>query len=212
MTLKPITSSLISLFALLTLVVSCTGQDADIKSYRADQKGKSMAVQKVQKETSESYRAGEVLVSFKKYTSKKTIEAILINNHLRIIYKLGSPNRFLTKINDNTSVEDKINLLQSVPELSYAEPNYIIQIQPLKEYNGTQKNEILIRFEKNVKVHRIETLLKELNLKINHTYTLPSLFLVSITDKKTVKEKLKSLHELPEVLYAEPNNTIQLTE
>lgn len=130
MTLKPITSSLISLFALLTLVVSCTGQDADIKSYRADQKGKSMAVQKVQKETSESYRAGEVLVSFKKYTSKKTIEAILIKNHLRIIYKLGSPGLFLTKIDDNTSVKEKINLLQSVPELSYAEPNYIIQIKP----------------------------------------------------------------------------------
>ena len=58
--------------------------------------------------------------------------------------------------------------------------------------------------------HFIETLLKELNLKINHAYTLPNLYLVTITDKKTVKEKLKSLHDYPEVVYAEPNYTIQL--
>ncbi len=75
-----------------------------------------------------------------------------------------------------------------------------------------REGEILVRFEKNIDKERIESMLRQMGLKIKHTYTIPNLYLLTITDRKTVAETLKILHDHPEVMYAEPNYKIQLTE
>lgn len=81
--------------------------------------------------------------------------------------------------------------------------------QPLPE-KSYRKGEVIVRFEKNVDKDRIESMLKQMGLEIVHTYTIPDLYLLTITSQKTVEETLEILHDHPEVMYAEPNYTIQL--
>jgi hypothetical protein len=73
------------------------------------------------------YIADEVLVKFKSGTDAQTIERIQSALKLETVRKFSSPNLFLMKINDGSSVPSVIERLKSYEAVKYAEPNYVVK-------------------------------------------------------------------------------------
>lgn len=74
------------------------------------------------------YAPGEVLVKFQEDTDKETIKAIIEDEHLKIIQPFSSPNLFLMRITDGSSVEAVIERLKDREAVKYAEPNYSVSV------------------------------------------------------------------------------------
>ena len=74
------------------------------------------------------YKAGEVLVKFKKDISKEAVEKIAKDSGLEIIRVVSPPNLYLLKIAGDSTVENTINVLKKFEEVEYSEPNYIYRI------------------------------------------------------------------------------------
>ncbi|MBW2518453.1 MAG: hypothetical protein JRE88_16840 [Deltaproteobacteria bacterium] len=70
------------------------------------------------------YAPDEVLVKFKPEVDARTIADIRTELKLETIQKFSSPNLFLMKITDGTSVETIIKRLDAYDAVKYAEPNY----------------------------------------------------------------------------------------
>jgi hypothetical protein len=70
------------------------------------------------------YAPDEVMVKFKAAVKAKTIAEIRTELKLETIQKFTSPNLFLMKITDGTSVETIIKRLKAYEAVKYAEPNY----------------------------------------------------------------------------------------
>jgi hypothetical protein len=70
------------------------------------------------------YVADQVLVKFKPEVDERTIADIRTELKLETIQKFSSPNLFLMKITDGTSVETVIKRLNAYDAVKYAEPNY----------------------------------------------------------------------------------------
>ena len=75
----------------------------------------------------QTYVPDEVLVKFKTGTDDETVERIRAALNLETIRKFSSPNLFLMKITDGTSVEAVIEDLKAYESVSYAEPNYVVK-------------------------------------------------------------------------------------
>ena len=73
------------------------------------------------------YVLNEVLVKFKPGVDADTIERIRAALNLEIIRKFSSPNLFLMKITDGSSVEAVIEQLKTYEAVKYAEPNYVVK-------------------------------------------------------------------------------------
>ena len=73
------------------------------------------------------YVSDEVLVKFKTDADPDTIERIQAALNLETIRKFSSPNLFLMKITDGSSVEAVIERLKSYEAVKYAEPNYVVK-------------------------------------------------------------------------------------
>jgi hypothetical protein len=73
------------------------------------------------------YVLNEVLVKFKPGVDGTAIERIRAALNLEIIRKFSSPNLYLMKITDGSSVEAVIEQLKTVEAVKYAEPNYVVQ-------------------------------------------------------------------------------------
>ena len=69
----------------------------------------------------------EVLIKFKPGADAETIERIRTALNLETIRKFSSPNLFLLKITDGSSVEAVIEQLTSYEAVKYAEPNYAVK-------------------------------------------------------------------------------------
>jgi hypothetical protein len=70
------------------------------------------------------YAPDEVLVKFNPEVEAGTIADIRAELKLETIQKFLSPNLFLMKISDGTSVEKMIKRLNAYGAVKYAEPNY----------------------------------------------------------------------------------------
>jgi len=71
------------------------------------------------------YIPGQILVKFKVSTDTKAIEAIQRELHLKTIKIVSSPNLYLMKILDGSSVERTVERLRNYEEVKYSEPNYV---------------------------------------------------------------------------------------
>ena len=75
----------------------------------------------------QSYVPDEVLVKFKADTDAETVERIRAAMNLETIRKFSSPNLFLMKITDGSSVDAVIEQLKTYEAVKYAEPNYVVK-------------------------------------------------------------------------------------
>jgi hypothetical protein len=75
----------------------------------------------------QTYVPDEILVKFKTGTDDETVERIRAALNLETIRKFSSPNLFLMKITDGSTVETVIKDLNAYEAVSYAEPNYVVK-------------------------------------------------------------------------------------
>ncbi len=73
------------------------------------------------------YVVDEVLVKFKPGTDAKTIAHIRSALKLETRRKFSSPNLFLMKITDGSSVPSVIEQLKTYEAVKHAEPNYVVK-------------------------------------------------------------------------------------
>jgi hypothetical protein len=122
------------IFSILPL--ACNGQNgnSNLKSSNktikskiksADQTGISQPQGQPQQ-----YIPHEVLVKFNADTNPETIMRIQAKLKLEKVREFRSPNLFLMKITDGTSVEAMIEMLRTYNEIKYAEPNYVVRANP----------------------------------------------------------------------------------
>ncbi len=76
---------------------------------------------------SQDYVSNQVLVKFKAGTEQHTIDSIQYELYLTTIREFSSPNLYLMKIPDASTVEKIIENLIKYEEVQYAEPNYVIK-------------------------------------------------------------------------------------
>lgn len=81
---------------------------------------------------SNGYVKDEIIVKFVKGTDPKTISVIQKELRLETLRTFSSPNLFLMKITDNTSVKDIQKSLSKYKEVKYSEPNYKMSINSKK--------------------------------------------------------------------------------
>ena len=114
---------------LVFFAVACAGQGSGIgrggdgESWTVDRKIN------VTGEGERRYAPGQVLVKFRDGTDAGTIARIQRELHLETVRVVSSPNLFLMRIVDQTSVEETVQRLQRYDEVVLAEPNYVRRIQ-----------------------------------------------------------------------------------
>jgi len=114
--------SIISVFA-----ISCSGQVTE-PDQRSGEQVPANLYPKQQKRG--DYAPDEVFVKFKQGTDKHTIEVIRRELHLETIRVFSTPDLYLMRIQDGTSVEKIIKQLENFKDVLYFEPNYAIKINP----------------------------------------------------------------------------------
>jgi hypothetical protein len=75
----------------------------------------------------QNYAPDQVLVKFKIGATPETIERIQTELKLERLRSFASPNLFLMKITDGSSVEAMLTRLQTYEAVKYAEPNYVVK-------------------------------------------------------------------------------------
>ncbi len=116
---------------ILTLTTCCVGQGVGIKEKSSDHSQVTEILGREQPKLAPSgrerkdYIPGEILVKFKDGTDAQTIEAIQRGLHLKTIREFSSPNLYLMKILDGSSVERIVERLRNYEEVKYSEPNYV---------------------------------------------------------------------------------------
>ena len=79
------------------------------------------------KETKQGYKTGEVLLKFKEGVPEEEALSIIALNKAELLKKLKD-RLFLVKIKDGRSVPEAVEEFSALPQVQYAEPNYIIRI------------------------------------------------------------------------------------
>ena len=116
---------------ILVLTTCCVGQGVGIKeksthySQVTEIQGREQPKLAPSGRERKDYIPGEILVKFKDGTDPQTIEAIQRELHLKTIREFSSPNLYLMKILDGSSVERIVERLRNYEEVKYSEPNYI---------------------------------------------------------------------------------------
>ena len=118
------------------LVLAC-GAQTGTGSSRPEQKTEESGIGHIGKSEisqPEAQRHGyvrdEVLVKFKPGTDAESIERIWSTLKLETVRKFASPNLFLMKITDGSSVPSVIEQLKTYKTVKYAEPNYVVKTGP----------------------------------------------------------------------------------
>jgi hypothetical protein len=115
------------------LVLACGGQAGNSNPQLEQKEAESGIKHTGQTETwqpqgqRQPYAPDEVLVKFEPGTDAGTIERIRTALNLETIRKFSSPNLFLLKITDGSSVEAVIEQLKTYEAVKYAEPNYVVK-------------------------------------------------------------------------------------
>jgi hypothetical protein len=115
---------------LIILVLACGGQagNSSNNNQQLEQKEAESGIKHTgQTETSQPQGQRQVLVKFESGTDAGTIERIRTALNLETIRKFSSPNLFLLKITDGSSVEAVIVQLKTYEAVKYAEPNYVVK-------------------------------------------------------------------------------------
>ena len=116
---------------ILLLMISCAGQGMKPKekslrhpqvAEMQERKQPKLAPSGIERK---DYIPGEILVKFKYGTDTQAIEAIQRELHLKTIKIVSSPNLYLMKILDGSSVERTVERLRNYKEVKYSEPNYV---------------------------------------------------------------------------------------
>ena len=81
---------------------------------------------------SSGYVKNQILVKFVNGTDPKTISVIQKELRLETLHTSSSPNLFLMKITDNTTVKNIQKSLSKYKEVKYSEPNYKMSIDNRK--------------------------------------------------------------------------------
>ena len=123
----------VSLFIILLL--ACGGQNGNSSNNNQQLEQKEASGVKHTGQTGISqpqgqrqpYVLNEVMVKFEPGVDADTIERILAASNLEMIRKFSSPNLFLMKITDGSSVEAVIEQLKTYEAVKYAEPNYVVK-------------------------------------------------------------------------------------
>ena len=123
-TTKRLSYSLCAGLILFILPLACNGQNNNnsLKS-----KHKIIEPNRQGADRAPQYVPQEVLVKFNPDTDPQTIARIQVELKLEKVREFHSPNLFLMKITDGTSVEVIIKKLQAYEEVKYAEPNYVVK-------------------------------------------------------------------------------------
>lgn len=116
---------------ILLLTISCAGQCMKPKEKSSrhpqvtemqERKQPKLAPSGIERK---NYIPGQILVKFKDGTDTQAIEAIQRELHLKTIKIVSSPNLYLMKILDGSSVERTVERLRNYEEVKYSEPNYV---------------------------------------------------------------------------------------
>ena len=120
-------SRMFQMVLLIVLALACagqgTGRGGDGEGPNVDKK------MGIAGDGERRYAPGEVLVRFRDGTDAGTIARIQREVHLETVRVVSSPNLYLMKIVDQTSVEEMVRRLQRYEEVVLAEPNYVRRIQ-----------------------------------------------------------------------------------
>ena len=117
---------------ILTLPLACDGQNnynlkSDNKTTESGiKKADNAGIKKPQAQQHE-YVPDEVLVKFNPDTDPETIARIQAELKLKKTREFRSPNLFLMKITDGSSVEAIIEKSKTYQEIKFAEPNYVVK-------------------------------------------------------------------------------------
>ena len=79
------------------------------------------------KETKQGYKTDELLVKFKEDVPDEEALSVIALNKAEVLKKLKD-RLYLVKIKDGRSVPDAVEEFSALPQVQYAEPNYIIRI------------------------------------------------------------------------------------
>lgn len=72
---------------------------------------------------------GEIMVKFKEGVSEEKVHSIISQKEATVIRFMDKIGVYLLKLKKNQSVEDAVEEFSALPEVEYAEPNYIITIK-----------------------------------------------------------------------------------
>lgn len=120
--------------SILFFPISCGYQDRELKE-KSPHRAKGTEMHRLEQEKSGlsgkhlDYVAGQILVKFRPGTNDQTIEAIQEALRLKTIKVVSSPNLYLMKILDGSSVERTMERLKDFQDVAYSEPNYIVTVQ-----------------------------------------------------------------------------------
>jgi hypothetical protein len=113
------------------LWIACCGQTTETDGSQTGQASSNSQAKGIKQATTPQpqdqrfpYAPVEVLVKFKPGTDPTTIARIQTELKLETIRRFSSPNLFLMKITDDTTVEAMIKRLKAYEAVKYAEPNY----------------------------------------------------------------------------------------
>ncbi len=133
---------IISIFFLFFIVACNDIREKDEKRPSGDMRAENMLVAGTMKtgklpsslhnSKSTGYVKDQIIVKFAKGTDPKIISAIQKKLHLETLRTFTSPNLFLMKITDQTSVKNMIKSLNKYKEVKYSEPNYKMSIDSKK--------------------------------------------------------------------------------
>ena len=123
---------------LILLVLACSGQAGSTgRNTQMDQKAPESGDRRtgqtgisLPQGQQQAYVPDEVLVKFKADTDAETVERIRAALNLETVRKFSSPNLFLMKITDGSSVPSVIEQLKTYKTVKYAEPNYVVKTGP----------------------------------------------------------------------------------
>jgi hypothetical protein len=133
--IKDFRFSLITALFFLILPLACEGQNnynlkSNNKTIQSDIKKAGLTGIAQPQTQQHEYVPHEVLVKFNPDVNPETVRRIQAELKLEKAREFSSPNLFLMKITDGSSVEAIIEKLKTYAEVKYAEPNYVVKATP----------------------------------------------------------------------------------
>ncbi len=133
--MKGFSFSLFAALIFLILPLACNGQNNN--NLKSNNKTTESGIKKADQggiaqpqEQQHEYVPHEVLVKFNPHTTPETIARRQAELKLEKVREFRSPNLFLMKITDGTSVAAIIEKLKTYQAVKYAEPNYVVKANP----------------------------------------------------------------------------------
>ncbi len=130
--IKGFSLNLFAALIFLILPLACDGQNnynlkSDHKTTESDTKKADTVGKTLPQAQQHKYVPDEVLVQFNPDIDPETIARIQTELSLETAREFRSPNLFLMKITDGSSVEAIIEKSKAYNEIKFAEPNYVVK-------------------------------------------------------------------------------------